>query len=366
MIPETRLPAPAAAWPVRAALRLAVLRPQLLLPAWAGAASGAALAPPGARPAPAWLVATALLAWSCALAAVHLVNLVADRRSDLWNAKNLFWMERVSASGLRRAAAVAGAAALLAGLAPVLAAAGSGGAAGPAFLAVCATLLLGGAYSLPPLRLSARWGWDLAANAAGYGALAPWLGAALASGGPPPTATFLAAAAVLVPLVGTAFLWTTLLDRDGDARDGKRTWAVRWGPRATRRAAALLAGLALIAALAVLAGPFAGAAPRAARTALAAAALALLPPALLLLRSAAGRRALQAAVPAAVLLAALPGLVIRPWLAFPLLGWLILAYGALRLVRGARAPSGAPPRGRRAPSTAPSAPRTSGPGDPAA
>jgi 1,4-dihydroxy-2-naphthoate octaprenyltransferase len=334
MIPPTPAPPSRAAWPVRAALRLAVLRPQLLLPAWAAAATGAALVPPGTGAAPARNVATALIAWSCALAAVHLLNLVTDRRSDRWNAKNLFWMGRVSEAGLRRVAAVAAAAALLGAFALVLAPGRDrdAGEGGPVLLVVVATLLLGGVYSLPPLRLSARWGWDLAANACGYGGLAPWLGAALAAGAPPPAA-FLGVEAVLVPLVGAAFLWTTLLDREGDARDGKHTWAVRWGLRATRRAAALLAGVALAGALAGLSGLSPGDAPRAARVALAASALGVLLLALVLLRPTAGRGAQQRAVPAAVLLTALPGLVIRPWLALPLLGWLILSYSALHLAR---------------------------------
>jgi hypothetical protein len=74
----------------------------------------------------------------------------------------------------------------------------------------------------------------VAANAAGYGAVAPLLGAGSVRLG----AGFLAATILAVAAV---FLHTTLLDLDGDRRTHKHTTGVGLGAPAARRLALLLA-----------------------------------------------------------------------------------------------------------------------------
>ena len=228
-----------------AALAIAVLRPHLLVPAWIGAAAAAARLPNAAVSGTAgWL---AVGGWSLILAGSHLWNLAADRQSDTYNRKNLFWHGRITSRRLSVAGwFTAGSGLLLVGVSVPAAAV-------PALV----TLLIGAAYSLPPYQLVMRWGWDLTCNAFGYGLIAPWLGLAvvgtaigMAGGATQPndtlrdvTSVLMTTAAVLVPLVAGAFLWSTLLDTAGDRAVGKRSWAVRWGPRAT--AAVVLVVLAV-------------------------------------------------------------------------------------------------------------------------
>ena len=140
------------------AVCFAAARPHLLIPAWVCALSGAARVADPVSPSRS--LTLAVCAWSLALVATHLVNLVADRDGDRRNAKNLFWQGRVSGRCLGVAAGVGAVAALLCGY--------HGGVT--AFAAVAATLALGALYSLPPVRMAHRWGWDLAANTGGYAA----------------------------------------------------------------------------------------------------------------------------------------------------------------------------------------------------
>jgi 4-hydroxybenzoate polyprenyltransferase len=94
------------------------------------------------------------------------------------------------------------------------------------------------AYSLPPLRLTARPGLDVIANATGYGAIATLLG-----GAPHPSldpgASLLVFGTTLA--VSAVFLHTTLLDLEGDRRTGKRSIGVVLGPVATRIVACIAA-----------------------------------------------------------------------------------------------------------------------------
>jgi hypothetical protein len=207
----------------------------LLVPAWIGAAAAAARLPNAAISGTAgWL---AVGGWSLILAGTHLWNLAADRQSDAYNRKNLFWHGRIAPRRLSVAGWItAGCGLLLVGVSVPAAAV-------PALV----TLLVGAAYSLPPCQLATRWGWDLTCNAFGYGLIAPWLGLAVvgtaigvAGGDAHPndtlrgvTSVLMTTAAVLLPLVAGAFLWSTLLDAAGDRAVGKRSWAVRWGQRAT-------------------------------------------------------------------------------------------------------------------------------------
>ncbi|SCG77904.1 UbiA family prenyltransferase [Micromonospora humi] len=114
-------------------------------------------------------------------------------------------------------------------------------AIGPAFaLGTALVLLLGWAYSTPPVRLKTRPGLDVAANALAVGVLAPLAGWSLHR----PVTSYPVLVAVLgLLLVAALYLPTTVLDVDADTAAGDTTAAVRWGTRRCRRA-----GLALWAA----------------------------------------------------------------------------------------------------------------------
>lgn len=209
----------------QALLFFAACRPHLMLPAWLCAATGITLARYPASTLTHPTVVLSCLGWSGLLAAVHLVNLIADQTTDQLNAKNLFWQGHLTARKLTIGAAglcLCGLG-LLAYVSPRL------------LLPAGLSLSLGLAYSAPPLRLSSRWGWDLLANALGYGFMAPWLGGLSASIGVSADTWALPglSALYLLPMVSVGFLWTTTLDRHGDQATGKRTWAVRWGQRQT-------------------------------------------------------------------------------------------------------------------------------------
>lgn len=98
-------------------------------------------------------------------------------------------------------------------------------------LGTAATVLLGWAYSAPPLRLKARAGTDVAANAIAVGVLGP-LGGWVAINGT--TDGFPWALAAIGIMAGSAlYLPTTMADRESDAAYGARTTAVALGQRAT-------------------------------------------------------------------------------------------------------------------------------------
>jgi hypothetical protein len=374
-------------WRRGCALGFALGRPHLLLPAWACATSGAALAEAAAAgafsaPPPGTLV-LAGIGWNAALVSSHLWNLDADAESDIFNGKNLFWRRDLTRTRLRRlAVASAGVALLIAALLPgtprlwVRSAANSTLDPGlvPASVLIAATIALGAAYSLRPFRLAWRWGWDVLANGLGYGLLAPWFGLVAIAGEQATIGRIAPVTATLLPYVGSAFLWTTILDARGDARAGKRSWTVRWGERATLRAAAVLAATAALAALWQLAnqvrpsdltgnatgrdvwGAFLLLAVTVGQTALA-----------LCLCRQAHPRSLRLAVMASVIGVGLPAMVRWPVLlaVYPL--WYGLWILALRPLpgnlSGARPPCAGPPREPPAPSVVPSDPARSGRSD---
>ena len=215
------------------------LRPLVLVPAWSFFILGYGLGQDGDTDSPPfpWL---RFLLMSLILAGVHLVNQIADFEADRVNGKGFFLQRGIFSRRLY--AAVAGAS-LAAGLG--IAAARH---ASPGLLA--ATAGLGLAYSIPPLRLAARPGFDLLANAFGYGALALLLGA----DAPAVAGAWWFRLACCALSVGAVFLHTTLLDLDGDRRTGKVTTGLAIGAARTRPAAALLA-LAGAAAAARAAAP---------------------------------------------------------------------------------------------------------------
>jgi 4-hydroxybenzoate polyprenyltransferase len=98
---------------------------------------------------------------------------------------------------------------------------------GPLFVVgVVGVLLLGGAYSVPPLRLKTRPGWDVAVNALVVGVVSPVAGWSITRAPWEFPWQFgligvLFAAALYVP--------TTVTDRTADAGAGDTTFAVRFG-----------------------------------------------------------------------------------------------------------------------------------------
>lgn len=114
---------------------------------------------------------------------------------------------------------------------------------GPLFvLGVLGVLALGWAYSVPPLRLKTRPGWDVAVNAVVVGVVSPAAGWSITR---PPwefpwqfgLIGLLFAAALYVP--------TTVTDLAADTGAGDTTFAVRFGPRFAYRTGLTLWGTAL-------------------------------------------------------------------------------------------------------------------------
>jgi chlorophyll synthase len=160
------------------------------------------------------------LVWLAVLAA----NDAHDLDTDLVNPRKKdspLVAGRVSVAGARRIGMAASA------LAVVLAAPLNG-----LFTADTATVvLLGWAYSAPPLRLKARAGADVAVNsvvAGGLGPLGGWVAVSGSTAGYP-----WPLGAVGVMAVAALYLPTTLVDRSADRQAGYRTTAVALGRRVT-------------------------------------------------------------------------------------------------------------------------------------
>jgi 1,4-dihydroxy-2-naphthoate octaprenyltransferase len=181
---------------------------------------------------------------------VHYANEYHDRDADRGHPTRTWWsggsgmLERGVAPRAARNAArgLAIAAILLA--AAVLGAAPSARAA--TAVVVAATFVLAVAYSAPPARLQAR-GLGIPATLTIVAGLVPALPLAIAAAVPT------AAAWVLLPVAATLATFLAVIDlpdRAADAAAGKRTWAVRVGPRAARGVAIALAALAALTPLA--------------------------------------------------------------------------------------------------------------------
>ncbi|WP_152362493.1 prenyltransferase [Microlunatus speluncae] len=181
----------------------------------------------------AFLVAGPLL-WLSALA----INDAYDLQGDLANPRKAgspLVRRHVSPRGALRIGVVAGVVAVLAAV-PL----GSLFALGTAL-----TVLLGWAYSAPPLRLKARPGADVAVNAIPVGVLGPLGGWVAITGSPagfPWPITVVATMAV-----AALYLVTTIVDLETDRAVGVRTTAVALGRRAAAEVGfALWAGSALL------------------------------------------------------------------------------------------------------------------------
>ena len=181
--------------------------------------------------------------------AIHYANEYADRETDRLTTRTRFSggsgalvVTGLPASFLR--VALLGAVVVAVG---ALAVAATHGLPADAAAVLGVMLLLGLAYSLPPLALVRR-GVGESVNAVLGGLLLPLYGVAVV-GTPGPVA-------VVVPLpfalvVGCNLLATHWPDRDADAATGKRTLAVRWAPPRLRQAYAVLALLAGVVTLAL-------------------------------------------------------------------------------------------------------------------
>ncbi|PZF79684.1 UbiA prenyltransferase family protein [Jiangella anatolica] len=159
------------------------------------------------------------LVWISVLA----VNDAHDLRGDRLNPRKAGSPLVVGRLSVAAALRVSLAAAVLAVLAALF--------VGPLFaLGTAIVLLVGWAYSAPPLRLKARPGFDVAVNALAIGAAGQLAGWSMLR----PLAEFPWPMAVLGTLVGAAlYVPTTFADLEADRVSGYTTLAVRLGPRRT-------------------------------------------------------------------------------------------------------------------------------------
>jgi 4-hydroxybenzoate polyprenyltransferase len=98
---------------------------------------------------------------------------------------------------------------------------------GPLFvLGVAGVLLLGWAYSVPPLRLKTRPGWDVAVNAFVVGVVSPAAGWAISR---PPWEFPWQFALIGLLFAAALYVPTTVTDLAADRGAGDRTFAVRFG-----------------------------------------------------------------------------------------------------------------------------------------
>lgn len=114
---------------------------------------------------------------------------------------------------------------------------------GPLFvLGVAGVLLLGWAYSVPPLRLKTRPGWDVAVNALVVGVVSPAAGWAITR---PPWGFPWQFALIGVLFAAALYVPTTVTDLAADRDAGYTTFAVRYGHRLAHRIGVALWGCAL-------------------------------------------------------------------------------------------------------------------------
>jgi 4-hydroxybenzoate polyprenyltransferase len=125
-----------------------------------------------------------------------------------------------------------------------LAAVGAALVVGPLFvLGVAGVLLLGWAYSVPPLRLKTRPGWDVAVNALVVGVVAPGAGWSITRA---PWLFPWQFALIGVLFAAAFYVPTTVTDLPADAAAGDTTFAVRFGADVAYRLGLALWGAALM------------------------------------------------------------------------------------------------------------------------
>ncbi|MBD3179701.1 MAG: hypothetical protein GF417_08890 [Candidatus Latescibacteria bacterium] len=189
-----------------------LLRPMILIPVWSffllGASSDSESIGPEAYSIK--LIA-GLISFTLMTGSFYIINQVTDRGSDLENDK-LFLLPRgiISVRGavVETIILILSSFIISALFMPL------------AFsIILLAGLILGAAYSIEPVRLKRRPFFDIAANAAGIGVLAPLAGGIAGGVGIPDLMKILP-----YPLaVASVHLVTTLADLEGDRRSGLRT-----------------------------------------------------------------------------------------------------------------------------------------------
>jgi 4-hydroxybenzoate polyprenyltransferase len=118
---------------------------------------------------------------------------------------------------------------------------------GPLFvLGVAGVLALGWAYSVPPLRLKTRPGWDVAVNALVVGLVSPAAGWAITR---TPWEFPWPFAMIGVLFAAALYLPTTVTDLAADTGAGDMTFAVRFGARFSHLLGIALWGCALVLSL---------------------------------------------------------------------------------------------------------------------
>jgi 4-hydroxybenzoate polyprenyltransferase len=211
------------------------LRPVLLPPVWTIALLGTLPTPVDASLPPLrWILLFVQLA--ALFGGVYTLNQICDIDSDRLNRKLFFLPEGIITV---RAAWIFTAALDLAALA-------LGWWLGLNYLIITALIMaLGIFYSAGTMPWKNRPYLALIANGIGHGAAVYLLGSVFA--GRPWMESWTGALAYTLA-VAAVYLATAVPDCDGDAATGKRTFAVRWGARATMIIAAILVTLAVVVA----------------------------------------------------------------------------------------------------------------------
>ncbi|MCK4546283.1 MAG: UbiA family prenyltransferase [Candidatus Eisenbacteria sp.] len=222
-----------------------LLRPVILIPGWVfmllGYYSGRFWT---GDPAPRWYpggtLLLSLVIGTAVMGAMYVLNQICDRETDRLNRKLYLISEgRVPVGAAVAELIVLNAAALF--LAWRFFA--------PAYgVLVTASIVGGVAYSVRPVRLKGRAGWDIAANAAGFGGVAYVLG--WITGSPCHPVALLGVLPYMMA-VGAIHTNATVLDIEGDKAGGDATIAVRLGIRRTLWLGIALTAGALISALAL-------------------------------------------------------------------------------------------------------------------
>ena len=207
-----------------------VLRPIILIPAWSFFLLGT-----DSVPSPVFTTTSrmTLLALTMILISGYLLNQIFDRESDEKNNK----CPHLSHGIIHLRTLV-----ILAVVFFVGASFASQTVSGTTRWLLIGAIALGLVYSLPPLRLCSRPFLDMLANAIGYGGGAFMLGCITAGG------TFKGALGLTWPyviLVASTFLYTTILDLEGDRAARKISTTVLIGVRASY----LLAGALHVTAI---------------------------------------------------------------------------------------------------------------------
>ena len=222
-----------------AAVLVAVSRPWFWPVSWVPAYLGTVLAGhawlPDRADVPRSLVALLVLGplvWGAVLAQNDLHDLTSDRANPRKATAPLV-TGAVSATRLRR---------WYWGI--VVAALGCALLVGPLFvLGVAGVLLLGWAYSVPPLRLKTRPGWDVTVNAVVVGVVSPAAGWAITR---PPWEFPWQFGLIGLLFAAALYLPTTVTDLAADTGAGDTTFAVRFGAPLAHRLGTALWGAALL------------------------------------------------------------------------------------------------------------------------